>query len=103
MKGYIQLVSTKGQFKDDALQTWYIDDYSSRQHALASIYDYLDKFFITIGHRSLMEDLNEMQFNVNGDENFKSKITIPLYFINLILREYNLKLSIMENKNEKRQ
>ena len=31
MKGYIQLVSTKGQFKDDALQTWYMDDYGSRQ------------------------------------------------------------------------
>lgn len=92
MKGYIQLVSTKGQFKDDALQTWYIDDYGSRQQTLASIYDHLDKFFVTIGHRSLIVELNDMQHEVNGDKNFESKTTIPLYFVNLILRQHNLKL-----------
>lgn len=96
MNGTIQLVSTKGQFKDDVLQTWFVNDYGSYPQALAEIYEYLDRFFITLGHRSLIEDLNDMQHNIKGDKRFESKTTIPLYFINLILRQYNLKLVIPE-------
>lgn len=67
------------------------------------IMDLADKLVSAItNHKfSLMEELNTMQSEVGGldisDDNvFKSKYTIPNYFINLLLEPYNLQIGIYE-------
>ena len=85
------LVSTKGQFKGDILLSWDYDKFNRVEAAYDKALDTIDKFLVTTGHTGLMAELNEMQHWVK-DERFKEKYTIPLYFINLILRQYNLEL-----------
>lgn len=91
-QGCIRLISINGPFKWEIFKTWNYNDYNDRPKTLLSVYESLDKFLVTLGYKSLIEELNEMQKQINGDKNFESKTTIPLYFVNLILRQHNLKL-----------
>lgn len=65
------------------------------------ILELADKFIsATTNYKfSLIGELNRMQsevggLNISDDNVFKSKYTIPDYFINLLLEPYNLKLGI---------
>ncbi len=93
------LVSTKGQFKGDILLSWDYNRFNRVEAAYDKALDTIDKFLITTGHTGLMAELNEMQHWVK-DERFKKKYTIPLYFINLILRQYNLELKELTANKE---
>ena len=68
-----------------------------------AIMDLADKMVsaITNNKFSLMEELNRMQsevggLNISDDNVFKSKYTIPNYFVNLLLEPYNLHIGIYE-------
>lgn len=65
------------------------------------IIELADKIIRSFGKSGLMEQLNEMQAeamfcgtNNNMEENevFRDKYEIPAYFINLLLKDYNMKV-----------
>nr|DAK83706.1 MAG TPA: hypothetical protein [Caudoviricetes sp.] len=61
------------------------------------IIELADKIIRSFGKPNLMEQLNEMQAeamycDTNKNEAFKNKYEIPAYFINLLLKDYNMKV-----------
>lgn len=65
-----------------------------------AIINLADIIIVSIVGKSLFGELNSMQANacvmINGEfvesEVFKNKYEIPSYFINLLLKEYNMKV-----------
>ena len=68
----------------------YIDCVIER-NSKKEIIELADTILITFDKKGLMEHLNEMQGECS-DEMFKSKYKIPDYFVNLILREHNMRI-----------
>lgn len=96
-KGYgLQLTKFDEQYQDTII-------YRDSKEAIIEL---ADKIIRTFGHTGLMSQLNEMQsnthyYNANGDmvedELFSNKFEIPVYFINLLLSKYGMKVRGWEN------
>lgn len=91
-KGYcLQLTKFDPQYEDCIITR------SSKRE----IIELADKIIRSFGKPGLMEQLNEMQAeamfcgtnnNMEENEAFKNKYEIPVYFINLLLKDYNMKV-----------
>ena len=95
-KGYgLQLTKFDEQYEDTII-------YRDSKKAIIEL---ADKIIISFGHKSLMEMLNEMQSEAlynnkmvgMPEEELKktcwySKYDIPSYFINLLLKQYNVQV-----------
>lgn len=94
----IALIAIKGEFKDQPIMIWDYKKYNEDEAYTTAIY-YIDKILVTLGHKSLISELNDMQHEIKGDKRFENKFTIPLYFVNLLLEKHNLKLQFITNYN----
>lgn len=82
------------------IMQWNLDKYPSSKELLENAYLKIDSILICFDKDTLHSQLNDMQIEVTYAQNesfdkcgcFKSKYTIPLYFINLVLKQHNLKL-----------
>lgn len=57
---------------------------------MSQLFDVIDMMCWAFNKPGITSELNEMQNEVPGDNNFELKTTIPLYFINLVLKKYNM-------------
>lgn len=95
---YLTLVSLKENALTNVVMRWEIDKYASKKELLESAYTKLDLLLDCFEKQTLLSQLNDMQTEVYGANNgggcgcFETKYTIPLHFVNLILKEYNLKI-----------
>ena len=75
---------------------WRIGDFQSGKELLEQAYHSIELLTRAFNRVSFMRALNDMQCELldSGleESKFKDKYTIPLYFINLLLQEFNLKL-----------
>lgn len=70
------------------------------RNSKSAIIELADKIIRSFGKVGLMEQLNEMQTeamyssnnSMKENEVFKNKYEIPSYFINLLLKEYNMRV-----------
>ena len=66
------------------------------RNSKSAIIELADKIIRSFGKVGLMAQLNEMQTEAQCDmeenEVFKNKYEIPSYFINLLLKEYNMRV-----------
>lgn len=66
------------------------------RNSKSAIIELADKIIRSFGKPGLMVQLNEMQTEAQCDmeenEVFKNKYEIPSYFINLLLKEYNMRV-----------
>lgn len=66
------------------------------RNSKSAIIELADKIIRSFGKVGLMAQLNEMQTEaqcgMEENEVFKNKYEIPLYFINLLLKEYNMRV-----------
>lgn len=52
----------------------------------------IDNILMAFNKQGLFEQLNLMQYHAGETEAFKNKYEIPSYFINLLLKEYHMKV-----------
>ena len=80
----------------DVIIKWKIEDFPSGKELLQQAYHSIELLTRAFNKVSFMRALNDMQCElINSgleESKFKDKYTIPLYFINLLLQEFNLKL-----------
>ena len=80
----------------DIIIRWKIGDFPSGKELLQQAYHSIELLTRDFNRVSFMRALNDMQCELldSGleESKFKDKYTIPLYFINLLLQEFNLKL-----------
>lgn len=80
----------------DVIIRWKIGDFPSGKELLEQAYHSIELLTRAFNKVSFMRALNDMQCELldSGleESKFKDKYTIPLYFINLLLQEFNLKL-----------
>ena len=80
----------------DVIIRWKIGDFPSGKELLQQAYHSIELLTRAFNKVSFMRALNDMQCELldSGleESKFKDKYTIPLYFINLLLQEFNLKL-----------
>lgn len=71
------------------------------RNSKSAIIELADKIIRSFGKPGLMEQLNEMQAeamycgtnnNMKQSDAFRDKYEIPAYFINLLLKDYNMKV-----------
>lgn len=66
------------------------------RNSKSAIIELADKIIRSFGKVGLMAQLNEMQteaiYDMKENEVFKNKYEIPSYFINLLLKEYNMRV-----------
>lgn len=97
---YLRLVSLKENALTNIIMQWEIDKYASKKELLETAYTKIDLLLDCFEKETLLSQLNDMQIEVFGATNgkkekcgcFESKYTIPFHFVNLILKEYNLKI-----------
>ena len=80
----------------DVIIKWKIGDFPSGKELLEQAYHSIELLTRAFNKVSFMRALNDMQCELldSGleESKFKDKYTIPLYFVNLLLQEFNLKL-----------
>ena len=97
-QGALVLVNTKedSDHNFDIIIRWKIGDFPSGKELLQQAYHSIELLTRAFNKVSFMRALNDMQCELldSGleESKFKDKYTIPLYFINLLLQEFNLKL-----------
>lgn len=97
-QGALVLVNIKedSDHNFDVIIRWKIGDFPSGKELLQQAYHSIELLTRAFNRVSFMRALNDMQCELldSGleESKFKDKYTIPLYFINLLLQEFNLKL-----------
>lgn len=97
---YLTLKSLNAyQFPTDTIFKWELSKWKDEDEKLREfVYTKIDMLLLAFEKPALISQLNDMQVEVNIVQKdgkvgcFESKFTIPLYFVNLILKQYNLEL-----------
>lgn len=95
---YFKLVPLNENSFTNVIIEWDISKYKNEKELRENAYNKIDLLLACFKKQTLLSVLNEMQCEVFGSNNgkecgcFESKFSIPLYFVNLILKQYNLKL-----------
>lgn len=95
---YFKLVSLNENYFTNVIMEWDVSKYKNEKELRQNVYIKIDLLLACFKKQTLLSVLNEMQCEVFWSNNrkdcgcFESRFSIPLYFVNLILKQYNLKL-----------
>jgi hypothetical protein len=87
---------TKYIVKTDEIDPYYLHVSDSIEGAMW----YVEKMLHAVCRISLMSILNDLQQECGGDDEnspFHNKFTIPLSIVNLVLKEYHIKIVTVEH------